>query len=69
MIARIDGSYTGNEACSRGFKRTCCVGEVCFSQARRDLCDTRNSDATYFRRTDSKLNFVQALAGNSCTMR
>ena len=69
MIARIDGSYTGNEARSRGSKPTCCVGEVCFSQARRDLCDTRDSDATYFGRTDSKLDFLQALAGNSCTMR
>ena len=69
MVGRVDGSNTGSEAHSRGFKLTCCVGEVCFSQARRDLCDTRDSNAIYLRRVDSEIDPLQALAGSSLTLR
>lgn len=69
MIGRIDGSNTGNEARSRGFTLTCWVGEVCSSQARRDLCDTRDRNATYLRRIDSELISLQALSRNSWTLR
>ena len=39
MIERIDGSNNINEARSTGFQLTCCVGEIWFNHARRDLCD------------------------------
>ena len=69
IVGHVDGSKTGSEARSRGFKLTCCVGEVCFSRARRDLCDTRDSNAMYLRRVDSKTDSLQALAGSSLTLR
>lgn len=65
MIGRIDGSNYVNEARSRGFKLTCCVGEVWFSEARRDLCDTRDSNATCLGGVDSELDSRRTLAGNS----
>ena len=69
MIGRIDGNNTGNETRGRGFKLTCCVGELCFSQAPRDLCDRIDSTASYLRRIDSELGSLQALAGKSWTLR
>ena len=68
MIERIDGSNNINVARSTGFQLTCCVGEIGFNHARRDLCDTRDSNATYLRRVDSGLDSLQALAGNSRTL-
>ena len=68
MIERIDGSNNVNEARNSGFQLTCCVREIWFSHARRDLCDTRDSNATYLRRVDSEVDSLQALAGNSRTL-
>ncbi len=69
MIGRFDGSNTGNEARNRGSSLARCIGEVCFSQARRELCDTKDSNATYLGGTDSELDPLRALAGNSLTLR
>ena len=69
MVGCVNGSNTGSGARSIGFKLTCCVGEVCFSQARRDLCDTRDSNAIYLRRIDSEMYSLQALAGSSLMLR
>ena len=49
MIGRIDGSNTGNEARGRGLKLICYVGEFCFCQAPRDLCDRLDRNASYLK--------------------
>ena len=69
MIGRVDEGSTGNEARNRGSSMAWCVGEACFSQARRELYDTRDSNATYLGGIDSKVDSLRTLAGNLSTLK